>query len=58
MTEINKQAKRNEKMTKYRQLAFQLRQRRPGYDISIVPIVIDSLGEGIKEVLRGVGKSI
>ena len=47
-------AKRNEKVTKYRQLAFELRERRPGYNIMIVPIVIGALGGGIKEVLRDV----
>ena len=41
-------------MTKYRQLAFELRERRPGYNIMIVPIVIGTLGGGIKEVLHDV----
>ena len=47
-------AKRNEKVTKYRQLAFELKERRPGYNITIVPVVIGALGGGIKEVLRDV----
>ena len=47
-------AKRNEKMTKYRQLAFELRERRPGYNTKIVPVVIGAFGGGIKEVLRDV----
>ena len=47
-------AKRNEKMTKYRQLAFELRERRPGFDITIIPVVIGALGGGMKEVLRDV----
>ena len=47
-------AKRNEKVTKYRQLAFDLRERRPGYNITIVPIVIGALRGGIKEVLHHV----
>ena len=41
-------------MAKYRQLAFELRERRPGYNIMIVPIVIRALGGGIKELLRDV----
>ena len=42
---------KHEKLTKYRQLAFELRERRLGYDVTIVPIVIDALGGGIKQVL-------
>ena len=41
-------------MTKFQQLAFELRERRPGYNITIVPIAIGALGGGIKEVLRDV----
>ena len=52
--QANIAAKRNEKVTKYRQLAFELRERRPGYNITIVPVVIGALGGGIKEVLRDV----
>ena len=44
-------AKRHEKLTKYRQLAFELRERRLGYDVEIVPVVIGALGGGIKQVL-------
>ena len=42
-------AKRDENMTKYRQLAFELRERRPGYNITIVPVVIGALGGGISK---------
>ena len=49
--QANIAAKRNEKVTKYRQLAFELRERRPGYNITIVHVVI---GGGMKEVLRDV----
>ena len=52
--QANIAAKRNEKVTKYRQLAFELRERRPGYDIAIIPVVIGALGGGMKEVLRDV----
>ena len=52
--QANIAAKRNEKMTKYQQLAFELRERRPGHNITIVPIVIGALGGGIKEVLHDV----
>ena len=52
--QANIATKRNDKMTKNRQLAFELRERRPGYDIVIIPVVIGALGGGIKEVLRDV----
>ena len=52
--QANIAAKRYEKVTKYRQLALELRERRPGYNITIVPVVIGALGGGIKEVLRDV----
>ena len=41
-------AKRTEKLTKYRQLAFEMRERRPGYEIYVVPVVVGALGGGIK----------
>ena len=41
-------------MTKYQQLAFELRERRPGYNLMIVPVIIGALGGGIKAVLRDV----
>ena len=44
-------AKRAEKMTKYRQIAFKTRERRPGYKVYIVPVIVGALGGGIK-VLR------
>ena len=49
--QANIAAKRNEKVTKYRQLAFELRERRPGYNITIVPVVIGALGRSVKDVL-------
>ena len=41
-------------MAKYRQLAFELREGRPGCNIRIVSVVIGALGGGIKEVLSDV----
>ena len=35
-------------MTKYRKLAFETRERRPGYEIYVVPVVVGALGGGIK----------
>ena len=53
--QANIAAKRNKKVTKYRQLLFELRDRGPGYDIKIVPVVIGALDGGIKEVLLDLG---
>ena len=44
-------AKRAEKMTQYRQLAFETRERRPGYKIYEVPVVVGVLG-GVIKVLK------
>ena len=41
-------AKRAEKFTKYKQLAFETRERHPGYEIYVVPVVVGALGGGIK----------
>ena len=41
--------KRDEKRTKYRQLAFGLRERRVQYKIYVIPVVIGALGRGIEE---------
>ena len=41
-------AKRTEKLTKYRQLAFETRELRPGYKIYVVPVVVGALVGGIK----------
>ena len=41
-------AKRTEKLTKYRQLAFETRERRPVYKIYVVLVVVGALGSGIK----------
>ncbi|KXJ25611.1 hypothetical protein AC249_AIPGENE6318 [Exaiptasia diaphana] len=52
----NIEAKRMEKLTKYRQLAFELRERRPGYDVKVVPVIIGALGGGIKMTISEVSK--
>ena len=37
-----------EKLTKYRQLAFETRERHHGYVIKVVPVIIRALGGGMK----------
>ena len=48
--------KRDEKRTKYRQLAFELRERTAEYKIYAKPVVIGALGGGIKEAIHEVKK--
>ena len=43
-------AKRTEKMTKYRQLTFETREIRPGYESYVVPVVVKA--EELKVDLR------
>ena len=47
--EANRQVKREEKIKKYEQLCFELRERREGYTVKVIPIVIGCLGGDMKE---------
>ena len=49
-SENNVDAKHAEKLQKYQQLAFEIRDRRPGYNVMIIPIVIGCLGGGMRRV--------
>ena len=51
----NIETKRIEKM-KYRQLAFETRERRPSYDVYVLPVVIGALGGGIKTLRKDLKK--
>ena len=42
--------KHREKLSKYQQLAFEMREKRPEYRVEMVPIVIGCLGGGMKQV--------
>ena len=44
----NINTKRMEKLMKYIQLAFDMRERHPGYVIKVVPVIIGALGGGMK----------
>ena len=52
----NIQAKRLDKLTKYRQLAYETRERRLGYEIMVVPLIIGTLGGGVKQIFSDMGK--
>ena len=53
--QVNIEAKQNKKYTKYRQLASEPRERRPGHEIWIIHIAAGVLGSGIKDALPEVG---
>ena len=38
--------------TNYRQLAFEIRERSPGFKVRVVPFVISVLSGGIKETVK------
>ena len=46
--ESNKDEKRGEKMRKYQQLCFELRERREYFTVKVAPSVIGCLGGGLK----------
>ena len=50
--EKNVKEKHAEKLQKYQQLAFKFRERRPGYEVTVVPIVIGCLGGGMERAKR------
>ena len=41
--ESNKERKREEKIRKYQQLSYELRERRAGYKVKVIPVVIGCL---------------
>ena len=38
------------KITRYRQLCFELCERREGFTVNVIPMIIGCLGGGIKEL--------
>ena len=50
--ENNTEKKRLKKRTNYRQLAFKIRERRPGFKVKVVLLVISLFGGGITEILK------
>ena len=56
--ESNIEEKLREKRTKYQQLAFEIRERRPGYTVEVIPFVIGCLGGGMKKLEEQMAKLI
>ena len=51
------ETKRLEKLIKYRQLAYESRDRHPKYEIMVVSLVIGALGGGIRQIMAVMGKT-
>ena len=54
----NLETKRAEKLRKYQQLAFEMREKRPGYLVTVIPIVVGALGGGLKKMISELSKLI
>ena len=50
LMESNRTKKRDDKVTKYQQLCFEIRERREGYTVEVIPMIIGCLGGGMKEL--------
>ena len=53
----NIEAKRLEKLTKYRQLAYESRETHLEYEIMVVSLVIGTLGCGIRQIMVNMVKN-
>ena len=58
LSKRNVDAKHAEKLQKYQQLLFEIRERQPGYNVMIVPIVIRCLDGGMRQVTNQIGQLI
>ena len=45
----NKEKKRLEKRTNYRQLALEIRERRPVFKVKVVQLIVSAFGGGLKK---------
>ena len=50
--EGNKIVKSNEKIQKYQQRCFELRERRQGYKVKVIPAIIGCSGGELRELKR------
>ena len=57
-SDSNIENKLREKRYKYQQLAFEIREKRPGHRVEIIPFVIGCLGGGMKKLQDEVAKLI
>ena len=52
----NIKTKRLEKLTKYRQLAFEMSERCLGHEITVVPVIIGALGDGMRKMMSDISR--
>ena len=57
-SENNVNAKHAEKLQKYQKIAFEIRERRPWYNVIIISIAIGCLGGGMRQVTNQIGQLI
>ncbi len=46
------------KLDKYKQIAFETREKRPGYRVEVVPVIIGCLGGNMRKVKDAIGRVI
>ena len=54
--ENNKIVKRVEKIGKYNRICFELRERREGYTMKVIPTIVGCLRGGMKELKESIGQ--
>ena len=54
----NLKEKYSAKIAKYQQLAYELRERRPGYHVEVVPMVVGCMGSGARLLTQHISKVI
>ena len=52
LQENNIEKKRLEKRTNYKQITFEIRERRSGFKVKVVPLLISVSSGGLKEILK------
>ena len=52
----NKIVKRVEKIGKYNRICFELRERREGYTVKVIPTIVGCLRGGMKELKESIGQ--
>ena len=56
--EKNIEKKIQEKLTKYQQLAFEIREKKPNYMVKIVPLILGCCGGGVNQLKMNIKKLI
>lgn len=57
-SENNEDAKYAEKLEIYHQLAFEIREKQPGYNVMMISVVISYLGGGMRQMTNQIEKLI